>query len=260
MKKLLALLLVLALCGCAAPEPTSPTTTAVPPTVPETTAPPATVPETTAPPHSPLLLESCTLEDLLTYWDEVVLQMEYSHGTGDPSLVQKWRSPIRCRVYGEPTEEDLAVLEELFAQLNGIDGFPGIRYAAEDELENLTVSFLEPERFTEEFSDAVDGEDAWGATQFWYYTDENELYEGRIGIRTDIPQADRSSIIREEVINTLGISDTLLRTDSIVYQYSNENHTPSEVDLLLLKLLYHPAMECGMNREQCHRVLAELYY
>ena len=46
MKKLLALLLALALCGCTAqiPETTTPVTT-----VPETTVPETTIPETTVP-------------------------------------------------------------------------------------------------------------------------------------------------------------------------------------------------------------------
>ena len=279
MKKLAVILLALLLCGCAAPqtvcpetsipvttvpETTAPETTVPETTIPETTVPETTVPETTIPETmaaapSPFLLEGCTLEDLLTYWDEVVLQMEYTDGTGDASVVQKWLGPIRCRVYGSPTDEDLEVLEALFSQLNGIDGFPGIHLAAEDELENLTLSFQEPDRFTAEFSDAVNGEDAWGATQFWYYTDTNELHDGRIGIRTDIPQSDRSSIILEEVINTLGISDSELRPDSIVYQYSNENLALSDVDLLLLKLLYDPAIRPGMDKEEPHSVLGELY-
>ena len=270
MKKLAVFLLALLLCGCAVPQ-TPPTETTIPvttvpettvpdTTVPESTVPETTVPETTAAAPSPFLLDGCSLEDLLTYWDEVVLQMEYTDGTGDASVVQKWLGPIRCRVYGSPTEEDLAVLEALLSQLNGIDGFPGIHMAAEDELENLTLNFLEPEQFTAEFSDAVNGEDAWGATQFWYYTDTNEMYDARIGYRSDIDQASRSSILLEEVINTLGITDTVLREDSIVYQYSDDNLSLSQIDWLILKLLYSPAIECGMNKDACAAVIAKLYY
>ena len=263
MKKLHCLLLALLLYGCAAVP--IPQTTAPAETVPETTAPHPTVAETTVPPttaplHSEFYMESCTLDDFLTYWDEVVLQMEYTDGTGSPSLVQKWLSPLRCRVYGTPTEEDLTVLEDLFTGLNEIEAFPGIGFAAEDEPENISLSFLDPEQFTEEFSDAVNGEEAWGATQFWYYTESNELHTARIGIRTDIPQSDRSSIIPEEIINSLGISDSILRPDSIVYQFSNENLSLSDVDWLILKLLYHPDIHCGMSMEDCHRVLSELYH
>ena len=259
MRRFLALLLVPVLCGCAAPAPaTEPVPTVT--TVPETTVPETTIPPTTAPLHSDYYLEDCPLEDLLVYWDEVVLQMEYTDGTGDPSRVQKWLSPLLCRIEGEPTGEDLTVLEAFFEELNRIPGFPGIALAAETQQENLTLSFLGAEDFRDSFSEAIGGEDAWGADQFWYYTDTNEIHTARIGCRTDIPQAQRSSIILEELVNTLGISDTVLRPDSIVYQYSNENLSVSGADWLILKLLYHPGMECGMDRDACHAVIETLYH
>lgn len=270
MKKLILILIALTLCGCAAspaessaPETTIPVTTAVPTTVPpatvpETTVPPTTIAPTTAP-TEPLFPDGMALEEVIEWFDEVVLHIEYSHGSGDPSLVQKWLSPIRCRIHGDPTEEDLRVLEDFFGQLNEVPGFPGIALAAEDEFENLNLYFYGEEQFREEFSAAVNGEDAWGAAQFWYYTDLNELYEARIGYRTDIPQLDRSSILLEEIVNCIGLTDTELREDSIVYQYSNENLELSDEDWLILKLLYHPDIRCGMNAEECHAVIESLY-
>ena len=264
MRKLVLLLLVLTLTlgACAGkPVPTTatPTETSVPATtVPKTTIPETTVPETTVPPHSELYLEGCSLDDVLAWFDEVVLTVEYSDGTGDPTQVQKWLFPLLYRIEGEPTEEDLLVLERFCQELNQIPGFPGIQMAEGLQRESLTLSFLGPEAFLDRFSDVV-GADAWGAVQFWYYTDTNEIHTAEIGYRTDIPQADRSSIILEEIVNALGITDTDEREDSIVYQYSNDNLCLSDVDWLILKLLYHPAMECGMDADQCHAVIRSLY-
>ena len=279
MKKFLILLLVLALCGCAAPaapstEPTTeptvsvttvPETTVPETTVPETTVPETTVPETTVPPttaplHSEFYLEDFSVEEIITYFNEVVLQVEYTDGTGDPSRVQKWLQPITCSIQGEPTMEDQQVLEQFFAELNQVPGFPGIRLAQPGEYANMPLSFLDADAFVSEFSQVVNGEDAWGACQFWYWTDTNELYEARIGYRTDIPQLDRCSILLEEIVNSIGITDTLRRSDSIVYQDSNENLQPSVVDWLILKLLYHPDIQCGMDAQQCEQVIRELYY
>ena len=275
MKKFLILLLVVALCGCAAPVPettvpvttipetTVPETTIPEITVPETTVPETTIPETTAPTeplHSSLYREDFDVEEILTYFQEVTNQIEYTDGTGDPSLIQKWLSPLIYRIYGDPTEEDLRVLEEFCQQLNAVQGFPGIREAQEDEFENLTLSFLDPDSFRERFSDVVHGEDAWGATQYWYYTDTNEIHTATIGYRTDIPQLDRSSIILEEIVNTLGISDSGRRSDSIVYQYSNDNLQLSDIDWLLLELLYHPDIAPAMDAEMCEKIIRDLYY
>ena len=272
MRKLLALLLVLALCGCAAqvPETTTPVTTVPETTIPETTIPETTIPETaipettipatTAPLHSALYREGFDVEEVLTYFHEVTNQIEYTDGTGDPSLIQKWLSPLIYRIDGAPTEEDLRVLEEFCQQLNAVPGFPGIREAREGEFENLTLSFLDPDSFRDRFSDVVHGEDAWGATQYWYYTDTNEIHTAAIGYRTDIPQLDRSSIILEEIVNTLGISDSERRSDSIVYQHSNENLQLSDIDWLLLELLYHPDIDTAMDAEMCEKVIRDLYY
>ena len=109
------------------------------------------------------------------------------------------------------------------------------------------------------FSTFLNGEDAYGANQYWYYTDTNEIYTANVGYRTDIDQSTRTSVLIEEIINMLGVSDTVLRTDSIVYQYSNDNLALSDEDWLILKLLYHPAIRPGMGAEECQRILAEIY-
>ena len=230
-----------------------------PPTtdVPETTW---AEPETTAPAHAEFYLPEYSTQQILEYFSEVVLNVEYTDGTGDSTLVQKWMAPIYYRIYGTPTDEDLSVLDAFFTQLNQISGFPGI-YAAEDSVpENLSIRFAEPAAFFAEFSEILGGEDAYGATQFWYYTPTNEIHTAHIGYRTDLDQVTRNSILLEEIVNTLGITDTELRTDSIVYQHSNDNIALSDVDWILLKLLYDPAIQCGMDIDSCFAIIQQLYY
>lgn len=275
MKKVIILLLVLAfvLCACIAEQPAQnsepttvptengsiPTTEATePPEITESTTAPTEAP--TAPPHSELYLPQYGQQQMFEYFNEVVLHMEYSDGTGDVTLVQKWVNPIYYSYYGNPTEEDKAVLEALFAQLNAIPGFPGIYPAENAYQENLSLSFLNRNDFNNSFLDVVHGEDAYGATQFWYYTATNEIYTARIGYRSDIDQTTRNSILLEEIINTLGISDTVLRQDSIVYQYSNDNLVLSDVDWVILKILYDPAIQCGMGAIGCAEIIQRLYY
>lgn len=231
------------------------TTTTLP--VPETTGKET---EPTAPAHSELYLPEYTAQQILEYFEEVVLHVEYANGTGNTALVQKWKEPILYRIYGNATQEDLAVLEDLFVQLNAVPGFPGIHAAGEDEVADLTLGFMTPEELRSAFSSILNGEEAYGATQFWYYTATNEIYMADIGYRTDIDQLTRNSILIEEVINTLGITDTVLRTDSIVYQYSDENLTLSDIDWVILKLLYDPGIQCGMDYDSCSEIIQQLYY
>ncbi|MBO5323321.1 MAG: DUF2927 domain-containing protein [Oscillospiraceae bacterium] len=271
MKKTAVFLLILAMlfCGCTPKTPaqnteptTEPTENSSVPTTEATEPEPSTMPTTvpTEPPHSALYLPQYSQQKVLEFFNEVVLNMEYSDGTGDTTLVQKWLTPIYYRYYGSPTNEDKTVLETLFAQLNAIPGFPGIYPVENAYQENLSLNFLNAQDFKNSFSDMVHGEDAWGATQFWYWTETNDIYTARIGYRADIDQVTRNSILLEEIINTLGISDTVLRQDSIVYQYSNDNLALSDVDWVILKILYDPEIQCGMDVAACAEIIQRLYY
>jgi len=278
------IMLVISFCGCAisvenvlqsTTRATTETVTTAPttsPTVEPTTAPttsptlePTTAPtippttEPTSPLHSPLYIEGVTVEKMIEYFNEVVLDMEYSTGDGNPTLVQKWDRPLCYRIEGNPTDADRQALDKLFAKLNGIEGFPGIRAATGLE-QNLTLNFLNLADFRRQFSSVINGETADGAVQFWYYTNTNNIHTARIGYRTDISQQIRDSVIPEEIINSLGISDTVLRKDSIVYQYASSTTELSDVDMVILKLLYHPKMECGMTAADSEKIIRELYY
>lgn len=269
---LVSLLLLFGLLACTAcnpweaalpaTEPTTEATTEAPTTeAPTTEAPTTEAPTETEPPHSPLYLPEYSVEDVITYFNEVVLTVEYNNGDGDPSLVQKWLSPMYYRIEGSPSEQDLEVLEDFVAQLNEVPGFPGMEEVTDwESFSNITIYFLDREPFEEIFSDVVHGDFANGAVEFWYYTDTNEIYSCDVGVCLDVEQEARVSILPEEIINMLGITDTVLREDSIVYQYSDENTTLSDMDLLILKLLYDPRIQCGMDAAACEEILRELYY
>lgn len=212
------------------------------------------------PEHSDLYLPKYTQEQVIEYFEEVVLQVEYSDGTGNASLVQKWKEPLCYAIYGKPTAEDLEVLENLFEQLNRVEGFPGIYPVEEDGWANLELRFLDKKNFNLAFSQIIGGGNATGAVQYWYYTDTNDIYTANIGYRTDIKQSVRNSVLIEEVINGLGITDTVLREDSIVYQYSDDNTALSDMDWLILKLLYHPSMPFGADSATVRDRIAKLYY
>ena len=210
--------------------------------------------------HSALYLPGYSVEEVLRSFNEVVLDAEYATGEGNTSLVQRWDERIYYSVEGSPTEDDLIILRTLFGQLNEIEGFPGIVEATNDLDTNLYIYFEDREAFDMRFRDFLQGEYANGATQYWYYTDTNNIYVASIGYCTDMPADVRESVLLEEVINCLGLSDSQFREDSIVYQYGDNATELSEMDWLILKLMYHPQIRCGMDVTECERVIRELYY
>ena len=67
-------------------------------------------------------------------------------------------------------------------------------------------------------------------------------------------------MILEEIYNGLGpIQDTTLRPDSIIWAEYAEPQSLTAVDQLLLRLLYHPEMDPGMDAARCEAVIRELY-
>ena len=227
----------------------------------EPTEAPTEVPteEPTEEPHSDLYVPGISPDKMVAYFNEVVLDMEYTTGDGDASVVQKWERPISYRIEGVPSHRDAQSISVLSKQLNSVEGFPGIRAATGLE-QNVTISFLHDEEFETRFSHVIQGESADGAVQFWYYNDTNAIYSGRIGYRKDAAQEIRDSVIPEELVNLLGINDSTLREDSITYQNGSEVIELSDVDWAIIKLLYNPKIHCGMTAAECETIIRELYY
>lgn len=210
---------------------------------------------TTEETHSPFYIDGITAENIITYFNEVCLDAEYAD-SGDASLVQKWVAPIYYMVHGDPTGEDRLALTKCIDQLNTIEGFPGIYEANESNNANLQLYFCSQKELIKKMGD--NHKDSEGAVTFWYTDDE--IYNATICYRTDLSQDLRNSVILEELYNGLGpIQDTQLRADSIIYA-DGSCLSLTDVDLLILRLLYHPMVKCGMNAEECENVIRQLYY
>ena len=235
-----------------APEPIVPSTTA-----PEETTLPATEPQVTEPAHSALYIPGVDVEDVILWFREVSLSAEFVN-SGNPSFVQKWDSPILYQIHGQPTDADLEVLTSFTQWLNDLEGFPGISETTDPTTANLTIYFCSQQELIGHLGDQFYGMD--GGVTFWY-NGANQIYDATICIRTDLNQYLRNSVILEELYNCLGpIQDTSLRADSLIYVGFSEPQELTPVDQLILALLYHPDMKCGMDSAQCEALIRQLYY
>ncbi len=246
---LLILGILLCFCSCR-PNNMPVDTTAAPSTSVTETA------QTEAPHHSPLYMEDLSVDLVLQYFNVVCLDAEFVN-SGDATLLQKWSAPIYYLCSGTPTEEDLKVLENFTQWLNTLDGFPGI-YPVQDPADaNLQIHFCSQAEMLGILGDEFSMMD--GGVTFWY--EENVIYKGVICCRTDLDQTLRNSVILEELYNCLGpIQDTQLRSDSIIYSEFSQPQQLSAVDELLLRLLYHPTLQCGMDDDTCEVMIRQLYY
>ena len=231
---------------------TQPSGTTCPAEVPTTTA---TEP-TTEPEHSVFYIPGLDVEDVILYFCEVCLDAEIVN-EGDATLLQKWTEPISYKIEGQPTDEDVAAVSDFTAWLNAVEGFPGVAQTQDPGAANLRIHFCSWEDMLVLMGEEFAGMD--GAVTFWYL--DNEIYNGIICVRSDIGQHLRNSVIREEIYNGLGpVQDTALRPDSIIYSEYSEPQRLSVIDELIMQLLYHPMMQCGMNAAECETVIRQLYY
>lgn len=279
MKGLLAIFLVfmmvwsLCACGdttreeaCTIPEETAQTEdvtqtpetkvtepTAIQPT--ETTPPP--VQEPTKPSHSEYYLADLDTDTFLRYFSEVVLDAEFIN-SGSADVVQKWNGAISYGLLGAPTPEDEVAVEAMVSFLNQIPGFPGM-YRAEDPANaSLQIHFVSQEEMLQILGSNFQGCDG-GVTIWW--NGSNEIYKGIICVCTDLDQFTRNSVIKEELYNGMGpVQDTALRSDSLIYSGFSTPQDMTRVDRLIMTLLYHKNIRCGMTAAQCESVLRELYY
>lgn len=251
---LLCAALVLSGCGIHSEPPAStcPETTAAAPTVPTTT--PDTIP-VTEPEEIRFHIPDLSVEDVILYFNEVCLDAEFSD-SGNPSLLQKWDSPIHYRIQGSPTETDLEVLDRFTQWLNTMEGFPGIHPTDDPIAANLNIHFCTQAEMVSLLGENFQYMD--GGVTFWYM--DNRIYDAIICLRSDLSQEVRNSVILEELYNGLGpVQDTSLRPDSIIYAGYSEPQNLTPIDRLLLQLLYHPKLSCGMDAEACAQVIRQLY-
>ena len=242
------------------PATTAPTETTQPTAAPtetteETTLPPeTTVP--TEPAHSDFFISYVSPEEMVDYFNEVCLAAEFVN-SGDASLLQRWEYPIYYQVYGEPTDKDLQVLNSMCQWLNTLEGFPGIYETTETWQENYSIYFCSEDELINRMGDQYYGTD--GAFTFWY--SDNMIYDCTVCIRTDIDQEVRNSVILEEIYNSLGpAQDTDLRSESIIYAGFSIPQALHPIDEVILRLLYHPTLTCGMDASECEPLILALYY
>ena len=68
-------------------------------------------------------------------------------------------------------------------------------------------------------------------------------------------------MILEEVYNGLGpIQDSSLREDSLIYSGYSEPQELTDIDELLLRILYHPDLKAGMDSGECAEIIHQIYY
>lgn len=232
-----AMLLLLTACGARPAESTTApvATTWVAPSTTGTTAPITT---------SSTALAEAFSQEALDYFVEIAFGAEF--GDAD-SVIRKWEDDIRIGVFGEPGEADLEGLATVIADLNFLIGTISIDIVDTDH--NVEIHLVPEARFAEIEPNYVPGNSGF----FWLWWDAHGyIFDARILISTTgITQAERSHLIREELTQVLGLmNDSWSYPDSIFYQGWTDVQVFSDIDVMVIKMLYLPEVEVGMQYDE----------
>lgn len=189
-------------------------------------------------------------QEEIEYFTEIALGAEF----GDEiPVIKKWTDNIRIKVDGEPTEADLQTITDIVDDLNEL--IDGIKIKLVEKKENLTITFSPENQFKSIDQNYVPTNYGF----FWalWHDDNFVIYDASILVSSaDITQQERSHLIREELVQSLGLmNDSNKYNDSIFYQEWTDVKEFSELDKSVIKLLYLKKIKLGMSKEQVLGVL-----
>ena len=188
---------------------------------------------------------------------DCLIDCAFSSEYGNPnSRLLRWKDPIYVYAGGSPTAEDLRQLDGFLMELSfRVPLLPPVERVFAPEAANLTLYFVPEARMGDYVKDYVSGN--WGFVTYFY--NNYVINRAEVAVASDVTnQKQRNGIIREEIVNGLGLGNDHYRfEDSIIYEPYNEAETLSEVDWLMLNMVYSPLTRPGMGADEAYRALKD---
>lgn len=187
-------------------------------------------------------------EQIISYFFEIAFGAEYGKSA---NRITKWKKDIRIKIRGNPTKEDIHTLNQVIKEINEL--IKNIKIEVVKRRENVKLYFVPEPRF-HKYNPQYVGGGLHGFAWVWWNSFE-EIYKANILISTDTIQKIRSSTIREELTQCLGLlQDSWRYKDSIFHHYSRMNKY-SEIDKAVIELLYLDEIKPGMSKDKVKKIL-----
>ncbi|MEM7545655.1 MAG: DUF2927 domain-containing protein [Pseudomonadota bacterium] len=208
--------------------------------------------------------------ELATNFEKIALNREYRREEGKlieattPSLISRWRDPIRYQILGGGvTPLDKADYAELAARLTDLTG---VEVAEGDSDPNVTILILtadERRAFIDELEEDGIAERMplvieW-AQKLSYpcvgqvgYRDANtgQITGAMIVIKAELEGLFRKSCIHEELVQTMGLMNDDKRVRPSIFNDDQEFALLTEHDEYLLRILYDDRLQPGMEANE----------
>ncbi|GAB3936014.1 DUF2927 domain-containing protein [Mucilaginibacter myungsuensis] len=202
-------------------------------------------------------------EDVVSFFNEVCLGGE----EGGSRITRKWGSEMRLYIVKDSAySQQVEKIKEVVKDANKLfsDGFK-ISLVTDSAKANSYIVLSSHENLVQfpRFGNELGGMNERFFGHFTYNFTKDTITNSVIYVNTGKPFKMQRNAIVEEIVQSLGMgNDTDVYNNSIFFQhkYSAGLDTPtwSKMDEQLIKILYHPKMQVGLNRVQTVPLVNEI--
>ena len=192
---------------------------------------------------------------LINFFRQVALGSEF--GTGFP-FVKKWEIPMKIYVTGNPKQALITELEGVIEELNGwfTDGF-NIQITIDSLDSNFHIFFGDAVSYKSMYPAIASLVETNVGLFSFHYNNEYEINYGHMYV--DITRSTLTTqkhLLREELTQALGLpNDVAYYRNSIFYEQWSSSVIYDELDIEVIRLLYHPKMVAGFGASTVQSVL-----
>lgn len=196
---------------------------------------------------------------VVNYFKDVALGFEFG---GASEITRRWTNDMKVFVGGNPTLELQAELEMIVNEINDLSTTGFTIEIVNDTLQsNYYIYFGSGSSY----ADIFPSQSSFVANNFGlfsiFWNGSDELFKGYMYV--DIFRAtltEQKHILREELTQSLGLgNDSPLFAESIFQQdFTTKTTEYAQIDEDLIRLLYHPDMRIGLNKNQVDEVLRDI--
>ena len=207
-------------------------------------------------------------KELIDYFKEITLQSEYDY---NPQKVIKWREPMMLYVKKDKEfKPQMFIIKKTINEINRLatDGFK-IILTEELSKSNAILYLCNKEKvadldrqFYKILTDDIDY-DITGLAYSEFDTRTHIIDKALIFVNTEYDLGIQEVTILEEITQSLGLAfDSKSYTNSVFYidksEQSYKTKEYSKIDKDIIRLLYHPKMEPGLDSIGINRVIKKI--
>jgi hypothetical protein len=198
-------------------------------------------------------------ESVVDYFKEVALGFEFGN---ESKITRRWEGNMKLFIGGKPTPVLIAETNRIVGEINDLANNEFNVEVVSDSLQsNFYIFFGSGNSYAAIFpAQSSFVASNWGLFSV-SYPSSGVLFKGHMYV--DINRAnliEQKHLLREELTQSLGLArDSDLYPESIFQQsFSTKTTEYAPIDKDLIRLLYHPKMKVGLDRDQVDKLLRDI--